>query len=285
MTSVEKRAWHAEDIESVLESLGSSRGGIGEEEARERLERFGPNELREERRTTPFELFLGQFKSILVIILMISAIVSAFISVRQGEPFTDTYVILIIVVLNAVLGFVQEYRAEKAVEALKKMVAPQVLVMRGGRESSIDSKDLVPGDVVLLEAGSRIPSDSRLLEVANLQVDEAALTGESRPVTKSPGVLGEDAGVGDRRNMVFMGTVVTGGRAVAVVTETGMSTEFGKIAGMVQAVEQEEPPLKQKMERMGRQLGAISVILCVWVFLIGVFVHKFDLETMFMTAV
>ena len=285
MTSVEKRAWHAEDIESVLESLGSSRGGIGEEEARERLERFGPNELREERRTTPFELFLGQFKSILVIILMISAIVSAFISVRQGEPFTDTYVILIIVVLNAVLGFVQEYRAEKAVEALKKMVAPQVLVMRGGRESSIDSKDLVPGDVVLLEAGSRIPSDSRLLEVANLQVDEAALTGESRPVTKSPGALGEDAGVGDRRNMVFMGTVVTGGRAVAVVTETGMSTEFGKIAGMVQAVEQEEPPLKQKMERMGRQLGAISVILCIWVFLIGVFVHKFDLETMFMTAV
>ena len=282
---MEKRIWHAEDIESILESLGSSRSGISEEAAKERLERFGPNELKEEKRTTPLELFLGQFKSILVIILIISAIVSAFISVRQGEPFTDTYVILIIVVLNAVLGFVQEYRAEKAVEALMKMVAPQVLVMRGGRESSIDSKDLVPGDVVLLEAGSRIPADSRLLEVANLQVDEAALTGESRPVTKSLGVLGEDAGVGDRRNMVFMGTVVTGGRAVAVVTETGMSTEFGKIAGMVQAVEQEEPPLKQKMERMGRQLGAISVILCVWVFLIGVFVHKFDLETMFMTAV
>jgi len=282
---MEKRIWHAEDIESILESLGSSRSGISEEAAKERLERFGPNELKEEKRTTPLELFLGQFKSILVIILIISAIVSAFISVRQGEPFTDTYVILIIVVLNAVLGFVQEYRAEKAVEALMKMVAPQVLVMRGGRESSIDSKDLVPGDVVLLEAGSRIPADSRLLEVANLQVDEAALTGESRPVTKSLGVLGEDAGVGDRRNMVFMGTVVTGGRAVAVVTETGMSTEFGKIAGMVQAVEQEEPPLKQKMERMGRQLGAISVILCIWVFLIGVFVHKFDLETMFMTAV
>lgn len=285
MTSVEKRAWHAEDIESVLESLGSSRSGIGDEEARERLERFGPNELREEKKTTPLELFLEQFKSILVIILIISAIVSAFISVRQGEPFTDTYVILVIVVLNAVLGFVQEYRAEKAVEALKRMVAPQVLVLRGGRESSIDSKDLVPGDIILLEAGSRIPADSRLLDVANLQVDEAALTGESRPVTKSLGVLGEDAGVGDRRNMVFMGTVVTGGRAVAVVTETGMSTEFGKIAGMVQAVEQEEPPLKQKMERVGRQLGAISVILCVWVFLIGVFVHKFDLETMFMIAV
>ncbi len=285
MTSVEKKAWHAEEIESVLELLNSNRYGISEEEARERLERFGPNELMEEKKTTPLELFIGQFKSILVIILIISAIVSAFISIRQGEPFTDTYVILLIVVLNAILGFVQEYRAEKAVEALKRMVAPQVLVMRGGRESSIDSKNLVPGDVILLEAGSRIPADSRLLEAANLHVDEAALTGESRPVTKSLGVLGVDTGVGDCRNMVFMGTVATGGRAVAVVTETGMNTEFGNIAGMVQAVEQEEPPLKQKMERMGRQLGAISVILCIWVFLIGVFVHKFDLETMFMTAV
>ncbi|MCW4035987.1 MAG: cation-transporting P-type ATPase, partial [Candidatus Bathyarchaeota archaeon] len=162
---------------------------------------------------------------------------------------------------------------------------PHVLVLRGGREKSIDSKNVVPGDIILLEAGSRIPADSRLLEAANLHVDEAALTGESTPVTKQLRPLSEDVGVGDRSNMVFMGTVVTAGRAVAVVTETGMRTEFGKIAGMVQAVEVEEPPLKQKMERMGRQLGAISVILCIWVFLIGVFVHKFELETMFMTAV
>jgi Ca2+-transporting ATPase len=143
----------------------------------------------------------------------------------------------------------------------------------------------VPGDVILLEAGSRIPADSRLFEAANLQVEEAALTGESTPVMKRLDILPEDTGVGDRLNMVFMGTIVTGGRAVALVTETGMKTEFGKIAGMVQAIEVEDPPLRQKMEKMGRQLGAISVILTIWVFLIGFFIHNFELETIFMTAI
>ena len=255
---MEKKAWHAEDIDSVLESLGTSQEGINDEEAERRLEQYGPNELVEERKTTPLELFLGQFKSVLIFILIVSAMVSAFISYRKGEAYTDTYVILIIVIMNAVLGFVQEYRAEKAVEALKKMVSPHVLVLRDGREQSIDSKDLVPGDVILLEAGSRVPADSRLLEAANLQLDEAALTGESTPVSKRLGVVHADVGVGDRSNMVFMGTVVTGGRAVAVVAETGMRTEFGNIAGMVQSIVVEEPPLKKRMERMGRQLGAIS---------------------------
>ncbi len=283
--SLENKAWHAEDIESVLKILGTNRRGIEEKDAKERLEHYGPNELKEERKTTPLELFIGQFKSVLVIILILSAIVSYYISFRKGEPFTDTYVILFIVVMNAILGFVQEYRAEQAVEALKRMVSPQVLVLRDGREQSINSKELVPGDIILLEAGNRIPADARLVEVANLQIDEAALTGESTPVTKRLGVLSADISIGDRRNVVFMGTIVTGGRSVAVVTETGMRTEFGKIAGMVQAIDVEEPPLKQRMEKMGRQLGAISVILCIWVFLIGVFVHQFDLDTMFMTSI
>jgi len=282
---LENKDWHAKNIETVLESLSSNRSGISGEEAKERLERYGPNELREEKKVTPLEIFLSQFKSVLVIILIVSAVFSAYIAIREGEAMTDTYVILFIVVMNAILGFVQEYRAEQAVEALKKMVSPHVLVLRDGKEQSIDSKDLVPGDIALLEAGSRVPADSRLIEAANLQVDEAALTGESTPVTKRLDALGKDVGIGDRKNMVFMGTVVTGGRAVAVVTETGMSTEFGKIAGMVQAVEVEEPPLKQKMEKMGRQLGAISVILTIWVFIIGAFVHNLGLETMFMTAI
>ena len=282
---MENKDWHAKNIETVLESLSSNRSGISGEEAKERLERYGPNELREEKKVTPLEIFLSQFKSVLVIILIVSAVFSAYIAIREGEAMTDTYVILFIVVMNAILGFVQEYRAEQAVEALKKMVSPHVLVLRDGKEQSIDSKDLVPGDIALLEAGSRVPADSRLIEAANLQVDEAALTGESTPVTKRLDALGKDVGIGDRKNMVFMGTVVTGGRAVAVVTETGMSTEFGKIAGMVQAVEVEEPPLKQKMEKMGRQLGAISVILTIWVFIIGAFVHNLGLETMFMTAI
>lgn len=282
---MEEKTWHAVKLETVLESLETGREGISDEEVQYRLEKYGPNELREEKKVTPIEIFIGQFKSILVIILILSAIVSAYISMRRAEPFTDTYVIFAIVVMNAVLGFIQEYRAEKAVEALKKMVAPRVLVLRQGREQSIDSKELVPGDIVLLEAGNRIPADSRILDAANLQIDEAALTGESTPVNKLPGVLPEEIAVGDRYNMVFMGTVVTAGRAVVVVTQTGMNTEFGKIAGLVQAVETEEPPLKQKMEKMGRQLGGISVILTAWVFIISIFVHAKALEEVFMLAV
>ena len=282
---MEKTDWHATEVDAVLKALETGREGITSEEASKRLEVYGPNELKEEKKKQWYHLLIEQFTSILVIILVISATVSAYLAIQEGEPMTDAYVILLIVVMNAILGFVQEYRAEKAVEALKKMVSPHVLVLRDGKEQSIDSKDLVPGDITLLEAGSRVPADSRLIEAPNLQVDEAALTGESTPVTKRLDALGKNVGIGDRKNMVFMGTVVTGGRAVAVVTETGMSTEFGKIAGMVQAVEVEEPPLKQKMEKMGRQLGAISVILTIWVFLIGFFIHKHELETMFMTAI
>jgi Ca2+-transporting ATPase len=282
---VEKGSWHVLEIESVLKALETSRKGLSEEAAKLRLETYGPNELQEEKKTTALELFIGQFKSILIIILIISALVSAFISFKKGEPYNDTYVILVIVVMNAILGFVQEYRAEKAVEALKKMVSPHVIVRRDGREQSIDSPALVPGDVILLEAGNRVPADARLLDAAHVQVDEAALTGESTPVSKRLETLSADVGVGDRSNMVFMGTIVTGGRAVAVVTETGMSTEFGKIAGMVQAMVVEEPPLKRKMERMGRQLGGISVILTAVVFIIGILFHEAELEEMFMMAV
>jgi len=282
---LEKREWHAIDVESVLETLGTTRKGISDREASERLSRFGPNELIEEKKVTPFELFVGQFKSILVVILIISAVVSAYLAIQEGEPMTDTWVILIIVIMNAILGFVQEYRAEKAVEALKAMVSPHVLVLRDTTEKSIDSKDLVPGDIVLLDAGSRIPADCRLIEAANLQVDEAALTGESRPVTKNLNLVHSDVGVGDRKNMIYMGTVVTGGRAVAVVTGTGMSSEFGKIAGMVQSIDVEDPPLRIKMEKMGRQLAAISVVLTLWVFIILWFVHDRTLGEVFMTSI
>ena len=153
MTEIETKNWYAIGTDEVLRSLNSSTEGISEDEASKRLEIFGPNELVEEKKVTPLELFVGQFKSVLVIILIISAFVSAFVAIREGEAMTDTYVILFIVIMNAVLGFIQEYRAEQAVEALKKMVSPHVLVLRGGREMSIDSNELVPGDVILLEAG------------------------------------------------------------------------------------------------------------------------------------
>jgi Ca2+-transporting ATPase len=282
---VEKKDWHAAEIDEVLEALKTSLFGITDEEAARRLEVYGPNELKEEKKKQWYHLVIEQFTSILVIILIISAAVSAYLSIQEGEPMTDTWVILFIVIMNAVLGFVQEYRAEKAVEALKAMVSPHVLVRRGGREESIDSKDLVPGDIVLLEAGSRVPADSRLIEAANLQLDEAALTGESRPVTKNLRLVSADAGLGDRKNSVFMGTVVTGGRAVAVVTETGMTSEFGKIAGMVQSIDVEDPPLRVKMEKMGRQLATISVVLTFWVFIVLWFVHDRTLKEVFMTSI
>ncbi|MBC8497998.1 HAD-IC family P-type ATPase, partial [Candidatus Bathyarchaeota archaeon] len=282
---MDNKDWHAAEIDEVLAALETSLFGITDEEAVKRLEVYGPNELKEEKKKQWYHLVIEQFTSVLVIILIISAVVSAYLSIQEGEPMTDTWVILFIVVMNAVLGFVQEYRAEKAVEALKAMVSPHVLVRRGGREESIDSKDLVPGDIVLLEAGSRVPADSRLIQAANLQVDEAALTGESRPVTKNLNLVNAEAGVGDRKNSVFMGTVVTLGRAVAVVTETGMTSEFGKIAGMVQSIDVEDPPLRIKMEKIGRQLATISVILTFWVFVILWFVHDRTLKEVFMTSI
>ena len=282
---MEKKDWHSTEIDGVLSALETSREGISNEEVAKRLQEYGPNELKEEAKKQWYHLLWEQFTSILVIVLVISAAVSGYIAIQQGEPMTDMYVILVIVVMNAILGFVQEYRAEQAVEALKAMVSPHVLVLREGKEESIDSKDLVPGDIVILEAGSRIPADSRLLEAANLEVDEAALTGESRPVSKRLAAVAQDAGIGDQKNMVFMGTVVTNGRAVAVVTETGMSSQFGKIAGMVMSIDVEPPPLTKKMDKMGRQLIAISLVLTLFVFFVLWFVHDRTLEEVFMTSV
>ena len=282
---MEKSKWHTTEIDDALKSLESGRQGITDEEAERRLQIYGPNELVEEQKRKWYHLLYEQFTSILVIILIIAAIVSAYIAIQEGEPMTDTWVILFIVVMNGILGFVQEYRAEKAVEALKAMVSPHVLVLRGGKEESIDSKDLVPGDIVLLEAGSRVPADCRLIEAANLEVDEAALTGESRPVSKNLKVVTPEAGIGDQKNMVFMGTVITSGRAVALVTDTGMSSQFGKIAGMVQSIDTEDPPLRKKMERLGRQLALISVACTVFVFFVLLFVHDRPLKDVFMTSI
>lgn len=282
---MEKKNWHSTEIEEVLSALKTSRNGITPEEAQKRLEQYGPNELKEEKKKQWYHLLFEQFTSILIIILVISAAVSAYLASIEGKPMTDAYVIFLIVIMNAILGFVQEYRAEKAVEALKAMVSPHVLVLRDGREDSIDSINLVPGDIVLLEAGSRIPADCRLIEAANLNIDEAALTGESRPVVKHINIVPEHAGIGDQKNMVFMGTVVTGGRAVALVTETGMTSEFGKIAGMVQSIDVEDPPLRKKMEKLGRQLAAISVVLTVFIFFILWFVHDRTLEEVIMISI
>ena len=254
-------AYHAMEIDEVLRSLETSREGLSSEEAQRRLQKFGYNELVERGRVTPLQIFLNQFKDVFVIMLLIATAISFLI----GE-LIDASTIAAIVILNSVVGFVQEYRSEKAMEAMKKLTAPKARVIRDGKETIIPAREVVPGDIIVLESGDRIPADGRLLEIVDLKTDEAVLTGESTPVGKTTDVVDEETPVADRKNSVFMATHVIYGRGRAVITSTGMQTEFGKIAEMVQAVEEEETPLKQKLERFAKVLGIIIVVVCAVIF-------------------
>jgi Ca2+-transporting ATPase len=261
-----KAIWHSIEPAQVLKELNTDpRRGLAKDEVKSRLEKYGYNELKKEEGISPFTLFINQFKNILIIILLIATVLSALV----GETF-DAALILVIVVFCAVLGFIQEYRAERALEALKKMLSPTITVLRGGREEEIPSKELVPGDILLLEAGDKIPADARLIENHSLRCDEAPLTGESVPVGKDIKPLPENVRVNDRRNMVFTGTTVTYGRGKAVATSTGMSTEFGKIAEEVMAVETEKTPLEKRTDEIGKWLGIISFGICFLVAAVSV---------------
>ncbi len=253
--------WHAMETEELMKDLKITEKGLSAEEAKHRLQEFGPNELVERKRVTSFQIFVGQFRDIFVIMLL----VAIGFSVLIGE-IVDASTIGAIVVLNAVVGFVQEYRSEKAMEAMKKLTAPRARVLRDGKETLIPAKEVVPGDIVLLEAGDRIPADGRVLDVVDLKTDEAVLTGESTPVGKITGVLDEEAPVADRKNSVFMATHITYGRGRAVITSTGMDTEFGKVAEMVQAVEEMDTPLKRKLADFAKKLGIVIVVICVVIF-------------------
>jgi Ca2+-transporting ATPase len=260
------------DIEEVMRTLKTSREGLSSEEAQRRLQEYGYNELVERERVTLLEIFLNQFKDIFVIMLLIATAISFLI----GE-IMDASTIAVIVVLNAVVGFVQEYRSEKAMEAMKKLTTPKARVIRNGEEMIIPAREVVPGDIAVLEEGDRIPADGRLIEVVELKTNEAVLTGESTPIGKTTEVVDEKAPVADRKNSVFMATHIVYGRGKAVVTSTGMQTEFGKIAEMVQAVEEEETPLKQKLERFAKKLGILIVVICAVIFameLYDIFVLK-----------
>lgn len=257
--------WHQMEAGDVMESLGTSLSGISSGEAAKRLQEYGPNELKEKRRKTPFEMLLDQFKDFMIIILIAAAVVSGFI----GE-MADTIAIVVIVVLNAVIGFVQEYRAERAMEALKKMASPSAIVRRESSELSVPASALVPGDCVILEAGGIVPADMRLVESASLKVEEAALTGESVPVEKGVSALGPDHhALGDRKNMVYKGTFATYGRGAGVVVETGMETELGKIASMLQEEEEVKTPLQKRLAAFGRRLAVAVLAICAIVFAVG----------------
>jgi Ca2+-transporting ATPase len=273
--------WHTLNSEDVLEKLHSPRDtGLTSEEVKLRLERYGHNQLKEGKRTSFVKMVFDQLNNFVVILLIVAAIISAFL----GESI-DAAAIIIIVVLNTVMGVVQENRAENALAALKKMAAPEAQVLRDGHRVSIPSRELVPGDIVFLETGNFVPADMRLLDAVNLRIEEAALTGESVPVSKdvSP-VMDESASLGDRKNTTFMGTVVSYGRGQGVVISTGMYTQIGLIARMLQSVEEEETPLQRRLDQLGKTLGIACLVISGLVFVAGWLQGGQPLE-MFMIAV
>jgi Ca2+-transporting ATPase len=251
--------------EETLKELNSTEHGLSQAEVQKRLAEYGLNELQKEKRASPIKMFLKQFTNILIIILLIATALSIVV-----EAIVDAIIIIAIVLATAILGFVEEFRSEKAVEALEKMTAPTAIVLRDKKEVKVPASEIVPGDVILLFTGDRVPADARLIESVNLKVDEASLTGESSPVNKNVDACAEGLPLNDRRNMAFTGTVVVYGRGKAVATTTGMNTEFGKIARMVQMTQKEETPLEKRTQSIGKLIGILCVTICVGVGAIGI---------------
>lgn len=250
--------WHAVSAKDALKMLGTEPlAGLRDEEASARSIRYGPNELKKEGKVSPFSIFFHQFANILILILIVATV----LSVVVGE-YVDALIIALIIVFVALLGFIQEYKAERALDALKKMLSPSITVRRNGKESEIETNGLVPGDIVVLEAGDKIPADARLVESHSLKCDEASLTGESFPVSKDTAPLPDGTPLNDRKNMLFTGTAVTYGRGVAVVTATGMNTEFGKIAKEVTSVKVEKTPLEKRTDEIGAWISIFCVAIC-----------------------
>ena len=276
--------------DDILTELESSASGLSEEQAEERLERYGENKLAEAKKTTVLQRFFQQLKDPMLLILLAAAAVSAVTNALSGESFTEVFIILVVVLLNVVLGVIQESKAEAAIEALQSMTAAKCKVLRGGELKVIESSRLVPGDVVVLEAGDAVPADGRLLESASLKIEEAALTGESVPVNKAVEVIFDgDVPLGDRRNMCYMGSTVVYGRGRAVVTATGMGTEMGRIAGVLAQTEQEQTPLQRKLSQLGGVLSKLVLGICVFIFVFDLLVAgDFSLDSVlrtFMVAV
>jgi len=254
--------WHSLTSGNVCDELGVNLAqGLSSQEAAKRLEIHGYNEITRDEPISPFRIFLKQFQNVLIIILLIAIA----LSIVTGET-TDAIIIAVIVLFCSLLGFFQEYRAERAIEALKSMLSPNVSVVRDGVVQKILSREVVPGDVLYLESGDKIPADGRIVESYALMCDESALTGESHPVTKQVNPLPNETPLGDRTNMVFAGTTVVSGRGYAVVTETGMKTEFGRIAYELGKIKSEKTPLEKRTEEIGKWLGIISLAICwLWV--------------------
>lgn len=268
------------NVKEVLEKLDTNaKQGLSEKEAKKRLKKYGYNELKKIKGIHPLRIFFSQFKNFLILILIIAVIVSASIG-----HFIDAAVISIIIILNAILGFLQEFKAERAMEALKKMSPLHARVIENGKEKIINAKDLVPGDVIILEQGDQVPADARVIKSMSLKADEASLTGESVPVSKFIQKISGKAQVGERKNMVFMGTNITFGYGKAVVVETGMNTEFGKIAEMIQKVEEKATPLQKKLKHFSIRLGIAIIIISTLIAAVGI-IQGYEEIKMFITGI
>ena len=278
--------WFTKKVKVVESELKTNiEKGLTEEDAKKRQDQYGLNQLKAKKKKSLLQKFIEQFKDFSIIVLIIAAIVSGAVGVAEGEGITDTIIILIVVIVNAIIGVSQEAKAEKSLEALQKLTDHASKVIRDGKISVIPAKELVPGDIVILDTGDYIPADLRIIEAVNLKSQESSLTGESVPVEKNAEVIdNKDVGLGDRLNMLFSSSLVTYGRGKGIVVETGMTTEVGKIAGIINETEKQETPLQQKLNKLGKTLGIAALAICIVIFLIGLIQGKEPIH-MFMTAV
>ena len=278
--------WFNLSVKEVAKELSTdTENGLQTEEVKKRYETYGKNELKGKPKKTLLQKFVDQFKDFMIIVLIIAAIVSGIVGVKNGEGMADTFIIMIVIIVNAIIGVAQENKAEKSLEALQKLSSHVAKVMRDGKMSVVQSADLVPGDIVVLDTGDFIPADLRIMEAVNLKVQESALTGESLPVEKlTDAIEDENVGVGDRKNLLFSSSLITYGRGKGIVVETGMKTEVGKIAEMINEAEDEETPLQAKLDNLGKTLGIVALVICAVIFVVGMFYGKEPLS-MFMTAV
>ena len=281
-----EKEWYNQSTEEVEKNLGSNQNiGLTTKQVEEKRKQYGYNELAKEKKKSIFAKFLEQFKDFMIIVLIIAAIVSGIVGYIDGEGITDSIIILIVVIINAIIGVVQENKAEKSLEALQKLSSYAAKVIRNGKVEVVPARDLVPGDVVVLDTGDYVSADMRIVEEINLKAQEASLTGESVAVEKDAERIEQNKiGIGDRTNMLFSSSLITYGRGKGIVVETGMNTEVGKIAGMISSTIQTETPLQSKLNKLGKTLGIAALAICAVIFIIGIAYGKEPLD-MFMTAV
>lgn len=278
--------WYTKELNQVFNELNTRQGGLTEDEANKRLEKYGANNLKEKKKESLFIKFIKQFNDFMIIVLIIAAIISAIVAKTNGSgDYIDSIIIIAIVIFNAIMGLIQEEKAEKSLEALKKMSAPNAKVRRNGKIREIEASKVVPGDIVMLEAGNYVPADCRLIDSYNLQIEESSLTGETLPTSKQADIiLNANTAMGDLKNMAFATTIVVNGHAEAVVVKTGMNTKVGQIAGMIIENESPETPLQKKLGEVGKTLAITCMIICGLIFLIGIW-KQIPITEMFMTSV